>query len=229
MVGLNGLENREMSQLSGGEQQRVALARSLAVEPQVLLLDEPLSNLDARLRDRMRDELKTLQKKLGITTVFVTHDQKEALTLSDRIAVFNKGHCIQTGTPEQVYMAPAHSFVAGFVGDVNLFKVNLKDGKWQISKDVSIFIPGVKGGHSVCIRPQHMLLTRKKPTQADFIFQTHVVECRFNGMISEYSVTTGDTVFKVALVNRLESDKPPRPGETAWLSFSKNSLQILEQ
>ncbi len=229
LVGLNGLENRQMSQLSGGEQQRVALARSLAVEPQVLLLDEPLSNLDARLRDRMREELKTLQKKLGITTVFVTHDQKEALTLSDRIAVFKRGLCIQTGTPEEVYMAPAHSFVAKFVGDVNLFKVNLRDGKWQISKDVSISIPGLKGEHSICIRPQHMRLTKKKPTQADFRFQTRVVECRFNGMISEYSVTTGDTVFKVALFNRLESEKRALPGETAWLSFSKKSLQILEQ
>ncbi len=229
MVGLSGLENRNMSQLSGGEQQRVALARSLAVEPQVLLLDEPLSNLDARLRDRMREELKILQKKLGITTIFVTHDQKEALTLSDRIAVFNKGICIQVDTPEQVYMSPSHSFVAGFVGDINLFEADLSDGKWQISKDISISIPGFRGKHSICIRPQNIVLSRTKPMPADFLFQARVVNCRFNGMTSEYSVAAGDALFKVAVVNRFESEKHALPGEITWLSFSRDSLQILER
>lgn len=229
MVGLSGLESREMSQLSGGEQQRVALARSLAVEPQVLLLDEPLSNLDARLRDRMREELKMLQKKLGITTIFVTHDQKEALTLSDRIAVFNKGLCIQTGTPEQVYMTPADSFVAGFIGDVNLFKANVSGGRWQISNDISICVPGLRKEHWICIRPQNITLSQKKPIQTDYLFQAQVVNCRFNGMMSEYSVTAGDTVFKISMFNRLKSEEAALLGETVWISFSRDSLQILEQ
>ena len=118
-VGLEGLEQRHPGQLSGGQQQRVALARSLVVEPSILLLDEPLSNLDAKLRERMRTELKTLQRRTGITFVYVTHDQAEAMALSDRIVVFNKGTVQQVGTPREVYERPANLFVADFMGLVN--------------------------------------------------------------------------------------------------------------
>ncbi|MEB3806812.1 MAG: ABC transporter ATP-binding protein, partial [Desulfurococcales archaeon] len=111
LVDLHGLENRYPLQLSGGQQQRVALARALVVEPSVLLLDEPLSNLDAKLRLEMREELRNLQKRLGITTVYVTHDQLEALSMSDRIAVMNKGRILQVGTPEELYMRPRNLFV----------------------------------------------------------------------------------------------------------------------
>ena len=118
-VGLEGLERRHPGQLSGGQQQRVALARSLVVEPAILLLDEPLSNLDAKLRERMRTELKTLQRRTGITFVYVTHDQAEAMALSDRIVVFNQGTVQQVGTPRDVYERPANLFVADFMGLVN--------------------------------------------------------------------------------------------------------------
>ena len=118
-VGLEGLERRHPGQLSGGQQQRVALARSLVVEPAILLLDEPLSNLDAKLRERMRTELKTLQRRTGITFIYVTHDQAEAMALSDRIVVFNKGAVQQVGTPRDVYERPANLFVADFMGLVN--------------------------------------------------------------------------------------------------------------
>jgi spermidine/putrescine ABC transporter ATP-binding subunit len=120
LVRLTGLEERFPRQLSGGQQQRVALARALVIEPQVLLLDEPLSNLDAKLREEMRVELKQIQRQVGITTVFVTHDQEEALTLSDRVVVMNQGQIVQQGTPIEVYERPAHSFVAGFIGQSNL-------------------------------------------------------------------------------------------------------------
>ena len=116
LVGLEGLENRYPAQLSGGQQQRVALARALVVEPRVLLLDEPLSNLDAKLRLKMREEIRRLQRKLGITTVYVTHDQEEAMALSDRIAVMNAGRVLQVGTPREVYRNPANLFVATFIG-----------------------------------------------------------------------------------------------------------------
>ncbi len=116
LVGLEGLEDRYPSQLSGGQQQRVALARALVVEPRVLLLDEPLSNLDAKLRLRMREEIRGLQRKLGITTVYVTHDQEEAMVLSDQIAVMNRGRVLQVGTPREVYTNPANLFVATFIG-----------------------------------------------------------------------------------------------------------------
>ena len=120
LVNLAGLDSRYPSELSGGQQQRVALARSLVVEPAVLLLDEPLSNLDAKLRERMRAELKTLQRRTGITFIYVTHDQEEAMTMSDRIAVMNRGQYEQLGDPESLYERPQTRFVAGFLGVSNL-------------------------------------------------------------------------------------------------------------
>src|SRR6266540_6528768 len=119
LVNLTGLEGRYPSELSGGQQQRVALARSLVVEPSILLLDEPLSNLDAKLRERMRTEIKTLQRRTGITFIYVTHDQAEAMALSDRIVVFNGGRVQQIGSPRDVYERPANLFVADFMGLVN--------------------------------------------------------------------------------------------------------------
>jgi len=116
LVKLEGLENRYPHQLSGGQQQRVALARALVVEPHVLLLDEPLSNLDAKLRIEMREELKKLQKSLGITTIYVTHDQEEAMVLSDRLAVMNQGRILQVGAPREIYERPINFFVATFIG-----------------------------------------------------------------------------------------------------------------
>lgn len=122
LLGLKGLENRYPLQLSGGQQQRVALARAIVVEPKVLLLDEPLSNLDARLRVRVREEIVMLQRKLGITTIYVTHDQEEAMSISDRIAVMDRGRIIQVGTPWEVYNNPANLFVATFMGRSNVLE-----------------------------------------------------------------------------------------------------------
>jgi ABC-type Fe3+/spermidine/putrescine transport system ATPase subunit len=122
LVGLVGQERKYPHQLSGGQQQRVALARALVVEPEVLLLDEPLSNLDAKLRVRVREELRELQRRLGQTTVYVTHDQEEALALSDRIAVMNTGRVLQVGTPEEIYLRPKNRFVADFVGLANFLE-----------------------------------------------------------------------------------------------------------
>jgi iron(III) transport system ATP-binding protein len=122
IVGLAGLEERGATQLSGGQQQRVALARALVYEPAILLLDEPLSNLDAKLREQMRGEIRALQRKLGLTILYVTHDQAEAMTLSDRVAVVNAGRFEQTGTPEDVYENPATSFVSEFLGRVVSFE-----------------------------------------------------------------------------------------------------------
>ena len=125
LVELTGMEGRMTNQLSGGQQQRVALARALVIEPSVLLFDEPLSNLDAKLRVQLRNELKKMQKDFGITTIYVTHDQEEALTLSDRIAVFNKGVIEQIGTPNEVYNHSATEFVCNFIGDINRLETPL--------------------------------------------------------------------------------------------------------
>ena len=127
MVRMSGYETRPATQLSGGQQQRLAFARGLVREPKILLLDEPLSNLDAKLREQMRVELKQLQKRLGITTVYVTHDQSEALALSDEIAVFNFGKIIQRGTPQEIYRQPKSQFVADFIGSANFLKGKVKE------------------------------------------------------------------------------------------------------
>jgi iron(III) transport system ATP-binding protein len=122
LVGLGGLESRMATQLSGGQQQRLSLARALVSSPRVLLLDEPLSNLDAKLRERMRSELREIQQRVGITTLFVTHDQVEALSMSDRVAVMRAGRFVQLGTPEEVYQRPNSAFVAHFIGGTNLLE-----------------------------------------------------------------------------------------------------------
>lgn len=124
-VHLSKFIDRQVSQLSGGQQQRVALARALVIEPDILLLDEPLSNLDARLRDDMRNEILRLQREYGITTIYVTHDQIEALSMSDRIAVFSEGVCQQVGTPTEIYNKPINDFVAEFIGETNMLDVEV--------------------------------------------------------------------------------------------------------
>ena len=127
LVELIGLENRAPNQLSGGQQQRVALARALIMEPKVLLMDEPLSNLDAKLREQMRTEIRRIQKRLGITSVYVTHDQVEAMTLSDQVVVMNRGKIEQIGTPTEIYRRPATRFVADFIGRANFVEATVRD------------------------------------------------------------------------------------------------------
>src|SRR5262245_61067593 len=163
LVRMEGFEDRRPTQLSGGQQQRVALARALAVEPRVLLLDEPLSNLDARLRDEMREEIRRLHKETGLTMVYVTHDQKEALALADRLAVMNKGRLMQVGAPAEVYHRPVSRFVAGFLGDANFLRgtVRTVDGssctiETAVGNLVTTTSPPIKAGAAVLcsIRPQ---------------------------------------------------------------------------
>ncbi|MFM5904550.1 MAG: ABC transporter ATP-binding protein [Micrococcales bacterium] len=137
-VRLSGYENRKPSELSGGQRQRVALARAIVVKPKVLLLDEPLGALDLKLREQMQVELKQLQRELGITFIFVTHDQEEALTLSDRVAVFNNGRIEQLGTPRELYESPASEFVASFVGTSNLFDQASAKSKLSVSGSCAI-------------------------------------------------------------------------------------------
>lgn len=140
LVKMEGVEKKYPSQLSGGQQQRVAIARALLLKPSLLLLDEPFSALDARIRAQMREELKKIQTKLGITVVFVTHDQEEAMTLSDRIVVMNKGKFEQIGTPSEIYDKPKSKFVAGFIGNMNFFE---------------------KGKEVIAVRPENILLRKE--------------------------------------------------------------------
>jgi iron(III) transport system ATP-binding protein len=228
MVGLAGYQNRNISELSGGEQQRVALARSLAVEPQVLLLDEPLSNLDARLRDTMRKELKSLQKRLGITTLFVTHDQAEALTMSDKIAVFRKGACIQSGTPEEIYQYPRDSFVAEFVGDTNLFPVRFEDGAYMLANNRRVVGPDSTSGAYISVRPQSLAIS-SSPLEQDNCLAGVVEECQYNGLTSEYAVRVDDLLFRAVRLNSETPSDPYPVGSQVYVGFSRRHVQILDQ
>jgi len=167
LVGIEGMLDRFPSQLSGGQQQRVALARTLAIEPRVLLLDEPLAALDRKLRVGMRTELRKLILQVGITTIFVTHDQEEALTMSDRIAVMDHGRIIQYGTPMLIYDNPKTTFVASFIGNSNLFTGDVRkrsDGSlWFEANDIQMALPKDFAGPSegkvnLLLRPEHLQL-----------------------------------------------------------------------
>ena len=194
LVNLVGLEGRYPNELSGGQQQRVALARSLVVEPEILLLDEPLSNLDAKLRERMRTELKVLQRRTGITFVYVTHDQAEALALSDQIAVIHGGRLQQYGTPQEVYGQPANRLVADFMGLVNLVGGAVRDMRAGVARIdiggliVEIACAGVSTGErvDVAIRPENIRLAKAGDGAGA---RATITERTFLGNISEYYAT----------------------------------------
>ena len=159
LVSLSGYEGRYPSQLSGGQQQRVALARAIVLEPKILLLDEPFSSLDAILRVRLREELRRIQRRLKITAIFVTHDQEEALTLADRIAVMNAGHVEQLDAPTQIYDNPATLFVADFIGAMNLLDAQVSDGRIALEGTILDAPPDLHDGAvTVAIRPEDMAL-----------------------------------------------------------------------
>jgi iron(III) transport system ATP-binding protein len=168
VVGLEGLGQRSATKLSGGQQQRVALARALVARPDVLLLDEPLSNLDAKLRTQMRTELKRIQSALGVTTVYVTHDQTEALSMADELAVMSKGFVMQSGAPDQIYHRPRNRFAASFIGSSNLFPVtqpltHVREGANPVETPVGPLVACsdeadhvARGQYEICIRPQRI-------------------------------------------------------------------------
>jgi ABC-type Fe3+/spermidine/putrescine transport system ATPase subunit len=192
LVQLSGKRDRKPSQLSGGEKQRVALARSLVLEPQLLLLDEPLAALDPALRKQMRAELKAMQRKTGITFLFVTHDQEEALSMSDRVAVMNTGRIEQFGTPEEVYLRPASRFVAGFLGPVNWF--------------------GEAG-----VRPESTRVSRETPAEVPCL-RAAVASSLFLGNCFHLHATLEDGRGVIAEVSREENHF--REGEPIWVHWS---------
>ena len=207
LVGLEQYANRRPSQLSGGQQQRVALARTIVIEPKLLLLDEPLSNLDKNLRVQMREELKNLQRTLGLTTIFVTHDQEEAMTTADRMAVLDKGVLQQVGKPVALFDFPVNRFVAGFVGTANLVdgKVTQVNGETLTfqAEGVGVIVlprtsdaPGV-GPATMAFRPHTVhIRVRDEHVDASRIWLNgHVESSEFLGESSRYRVRVGDTVI----------------------------------
>ena len=185
MLGLDGLGARLPSELSGGQQQRVAVARAIVQQPDVLLFDEPLSNVDAKLRRRVRAEIRDLQQRFGLTAVYVTHDQEEALAVSDRIVVMDHGRIAQIGTPHDLYDRPNSRFVADFIGDANLIEGEVAGGTFHAA-DLALPVSGPDGPALVSVRPERIAL--KAPDAAPL---GTVASASYLGSRMEYVVTTG--------------------------------------
>jgi spermidine/putrescine ABC transporter ATP-binding subunit len=233
LVRLGGLQGRRPRELSGGQQQRVALARALITRPRVLLLDEPLGALDKRLRQEMQIELKQIQREVGITTVFVTHDQEEALTLSDRIAIFNDGKVVQMGPPNEVYERPATAFAAGFLGDANIFAGRadgcngglcrvLLDGGAIWTRDT---LPAKGEPVLIAVRPEKFALhpAGRGPAAGDEPEPVNrltgqVLQLVYSGSSITYKVDAGGQVVTVFEQNR--SARPFAPGDAVELAWA---------
>ena len=207
---MEALAERRPSQMSGGQQQRVALARALAPNPKVLLLDEPLSALDLKLRQAMRDELKQLQQKTGITFIFVTHDQEEALAMSDRIVVISEGRAQQVGTPQEVYEAPANRFVANFIGEANMLEARCKTaGKsatFALSAGGTLKMSASDAAAgdpvTIMIRPEKVKVlskTGKKPTGSALRMDAKVVEQTYLGSVTHLDLACDGQVLKACI------------------------------
>jgi len=229
LVELTGMETRMTNQLSGGQQQRVALARAMVVEPSVLLFDEPLSNLDAKLRVSMRTEIRRIQQTLGITAVYVTHGQAEAMAISDQIIIMNKGVVAQMGTPEEIYHHPSNEFVADFIGEVNFLNGIVKSVNGdKCTLDI--------GGHDVIVDNPDRFNEGKacrvvlRP-EAGILSDEGALPCKvvlscFMGAYQNYHLMVGDTLVKLAdycPVGR----KVYQVGDTAYLSFREGCIHML--
>ncbi len=235
LVGLAGFERRMATQLSGGQQQRLSVARALVREPDVLLLDEPLSNLDAKLRERMRSELLLIQRRVGITTLFVTHDQVEALSMSETIAVMDRGRIIQEGPPRDIYHSPASEFVAGFIGSTNLLQgtVGARDaatGLASLQTQVGLLraeAAGLSAGEPavVAIRPEDIVLHRGERHGGDVAGRADVLTGEieiglFIGTSVEYHVKVEGVLMQARVNSRIDL----RPGDRVGVEFPPDAV-----
>ncbi|MFH1102491.1 MAG: ABC transporter ATP-binding protein [Pseudomonadota bacterium] len=237
MVGLNGLEDRYPAQLSGGQQQRVALARALVRNPKVLLLDEPLSNLDAKLREKMRFEIKSLVRRMGITSVYVTHDQAEAMVISDRIAVMNSGNIVQIGTPLEIYETPANRFVADFIGTTNFISGEIVDvlrdsdtvyvrtefsEKMRCRKNALTDSPQGAKVHA-SIRPEDVEIFAEAPHARENLFKGVIAHKAYLGNFLYFFVTIGNSMVRVQVPHHM----PQEEGEELYLFLNPEKCMVL--
>ena len=229
LVELTGMEGRMTNQLSGGQQQRVALARALVIEPSVLLFDEPLSNLDAKLRVQMRSVIKKLQRRLGITTIYVTHDQEEALAISDRIAVMKDGHIMQIGTPNEIYAKPQNPFVAGFIGVSNFLdcEVSAPGGgvaDVSIKGELNIQVPvrrEYSGKGKISARPEQLFFSADG-MPGTILFST------FLGDFIEYEVQLDDGQNLIVNEYTKDTAEVHTDGEKVHLSFDPLRISLYD-
>ncbi|MDP2646972.1 MAG: ABC transporter ATP-binding protein [Desulfobacterales bacterium] len=232
-VELEGFESRSATLLSGGQQQRVALARALVYQPSIFLLDEPLSNLDARLRDEVRQELKELVKRLNLTVLYVTHDQVEALSLSDRIAVMRDGLIVQEGTPSEIYLTPQETFVGTFVGKANLIQGVLveKDGAMcRVKTDLGLLqgatsgVPVQKGDSVVVlIRPNIITAVTQKPAAETNVLEAELVDSTFTGALTECQTMCGNVAIEAQIAGLIQF----KVKEKIYLQFPPELCRIL--
>ena len=225
LIGLDHLGTRYPFQLSGGQQQRVSLARALAVQPRVLLLDEPLSALDAKIRVSLRTEIRAIQQKLGITTIFVTHDQEEALSISDRIVVMHQGIADQVGTPFEIYNRPTTKFVANFVGTLNTFDAEILDaatGRVRMAgQEVSLARPVPEGPLTLAARPE-MISLGHAPGD-DVVLRGRITEVHFLGSVIRLRADIGSTTVSFDTFNAPDTP-PPTVGQDVDLSLAAHDL-----
>jgi spermidine/putrescine transport system ATP-binding protein len=226
LVDLTGREKRKPSQLSGGQQQRVALARALVNRPRVLLLDEPLGALDLKLRKQMQLELKRIQHDVGITFVHVTHDQEEAMTMADQIAVMDSGHIEQLGTPTELYETPKTAFVAGFLGVSNLIEGTARDGVVETLGGIRLQTRnGATGPVQVGVRPEKIHLDGPEANR----IPGRVLESAYIGVATQYVVETDVGRLMVFAQNTHGIAEPIGPGSSVTLTFSPESTFVLEE
>ena len=232
LVQLEGLENRRPSELSGGQQQRVALARALVIRPRVLLLDEPLSNLDSNLREELRFEIRRVQRAVGITTVFVTHDQHEAMVVADRIAVLRSGKLEQIGTPADVYRAPECAFVATFMGQANLIPgtlansgdgAELRTGSGLVVRSAHRSSAPPAGPAVVVVQPE-LVVVSDAPTNRENCFKGSITSVTYLGATTHVAATVRDQVVRAVVIN--QSAVPPA-GSTCFVSWSAADCLVL--
>jgi iron(III) transport system ATP-binding protein len=236
LVKMDALATRPVPQLSGGQQQRVALARALVAKPKLLLLDEPLSNLDAKLREEMREELRSLVSMLGITSLYVTHDQLEALAISDRIAVMEQGIIIQEGTPREIYAHPQHRFVADFVGVANFFEGRLSqlsddgsglvslDGGTQLTCRWSQSARSIPSRVVVMVRPEDITISRRAPDGEPNVFEARVEQVTYLGSFVECRASASCGGVRV----RAPSSEDFHRGERMFLRIPPESCKVLD-
>jgi len=237
LVGLDGLEDRYPAQLSGGQQQRVALARALVGNPKVLLLDEPLSNLDAKLREELRFEIKSLVRRMGITSVYVTHDQAEAMVISDRIAVMDSGNVVQIGNPQEIYKKPANRFVADFIGTMNFMsgevvevledrnavsvRTEFSDKMVCSTTDSTTATPGAKVYAS--IRPEDVEIFAEPPQATENVFKGKIVHKAYLGNFLFFFISVDDTMIRVQVAHHL----PQEEGQELYVWLDPQKCVVL--
>jgi ABC-type Fe3+/spermidine/putrescine transport system ATPase subunit len=230
LVRMSDYEQRKPSELSGGQQQRIALARALVIGPKVLLLDEPLSALDRKIRGEVREELRRIQAETGVTAIIVTHDQEEALSLSHRMLVLDNGRVRQAGTPDEVYRRPADAFVADFVGSFNSIPVTVADGVARIGRQSLVLPDGLAGDGAsrLLVRPEELTVGGAASEAPPGALRGRIADVDFAGPVVALTVEVEEVPIRaLALSPGVLADPSLVPGAEAWLAVTMDGVQLL--